>query len=142
MSLPQLPKPAKLVVGLFMKDKGLIQPVAEVLAGKFGNPDVVSAWFPFDFTAYYQNEMGAPLFRRMFAFKELIQQDDLAEIKIGTNAIEQKYTLHGKRRVNIDPGYMLLERFVLATGKNFSHRIYIGKGIYADLTLVYEKGDF
>jgi hypothetical protein len=52
------------------------------------------------------------------------------------------YSREEKRSVNIDPGYMLQERFVLATGKNFAHRIYIGKKIYADLTLIYKKGDF
>jgi hypothetical protein len=142
MSLPQSPKPAKLIVGLFMLDKGLIVPLANELVNLFGPVDLVSAWFPFDFTAYYQNEMGSPLFRRMMAFKNLIAQSNLAEIKIRTNEIEQKYALHNKRRVNIDPGYMLLERFVLATGKNYSHRIYIGKGIYADLTLIFESGAF
>lgn len=142
MSLPQSPKPAKLIIGLFMLDKGLIDPLANELVNLFGPVDLVSAWFPFDFTAYYQNEMGSPLFRRMLAFKNLIEQSNLAEIKIRTNEIEQKYALHKKRRVNIDPGYMLLERFVLATGKNYSHRIYIGKGIYADLTLIFESGAF
>jgi hypothetical protein len=44
--------------------------------------------------------------------------------------------------VNIDPGYLLHERFVLASGKNFSHRIYICRGIYADMTLNYQKGNF
>ena len=142
MSLPQSPKPAKLIVGLFMLDKDLIDPLANELVNLFGPIDVVSAWFPFDFTTYYQNEMGSPLFRRMMAFKNLIEQSNLADIKTRTNKIEQKYTLHKKRRVNIDPGYMLLERFVLATGKNYSHRIYIGNGIYVDLTLVFENGAF
>jgi hypothetical protein len=142
MSLPQSPKPAKLIIGLFMLDKGLIDPLATELVNLFGPVDLISAWFPFDFTAYYQNEMGSPLFRRMLAFKNLIEQSNLAEIKIRTNEIEQKYALIKKRRVNIDPGYMLLERFVLATAKNYSHRIYIEKGIYADLTLIFESGAF
>ena len=142
MSLPQSPKPAKLIVGLFMRDKDLIDSLANELVKLFGPVDLVSAWFPFDYTAYYQNEMGRPLFRRMLAFKELIEQSKLAEIKLRTNEIEQKYAQRKKRRVNIDPGYMLLERFVLATAKNYSHRIYIGKGIYADLTLIYESGLF
>ena len=97
---------------------------------------------PFDYTSYYENEMGAPLFRRVFAFDKLIRQNDLAAIKLDTNHIEQKYTQNGKRRVNIDPGYMLHERFVLASGKNFSHRIYLDEGIYADLTLMYINGSF
>lgn len=142
MSLPQTPNPAKLVIGLFMKDKDLIELMATELTDKFGPVDTVSAWLAFDFTSYYASEMGIPLFRRMFSFKDLIRQDDLAAIKLITNDIENKYTVDSRRKVNIDPGYMLQERFVLATGKNFSHRIYIGQGIYADLTLIYQKGAF
>ena len=142
MSRPAAPRPAKLVVGLFLKDKDLIGSVVADLQARFGALDLVSAWIPFDDTAYYQGEMGAPLFRRMMAFRALIRQSSLSSIKRATNAVEEKYARGEKRRVNIDPGYMLAERFVLATGKNFTHRIYIGGGIYADLTLMYRKGDF
>jgi hypothetical protein len=86
--------------------------------------------------------MGASLFRKILVFKTLIGQDTLAEIKIFTNDLELEYSKNSKRMVNLDPGYMLQERFVLATGKNYSHRIYIGKCIYADLTLIYTKGRF
>ncbi len=142
MSLPQVPKPAKLVIGLFMKEKGLIEKVTVELTENFGSIDVVSTWFPFNYTSYYESEMGAPLFRRVLTFKELIKQSALAHIKNITNEIELNYSKESGRLVNIDPGYMLQERFVLATGKNFAHRIYIGRGIYADLTLIYTKGSF
>ncbi len=142
MSQPQQPKPAKLVIGLFLKEKRLMVALAKELSEKFGPVDLVSSWFPFDFTAYYEEEMGAPLFRRMLVFKHLIEQGDLPQIKYSTNAIEVKFSKDGKRRVNLDPGYLLRERFVLATFKNFSHRIYLGKQTYADLTLVYSKGRF
>ena len=142
MSQPKTPKPAKLVIGLFMKEKSLFAPVAEELAEKFGPVDMISSWFPFDYTTYYEPEMGAGLFRRMLVFKRLIKQSALAGIKIITNDLEKKYLKDDKRMVNIDPGYMLQERFVLATGKNYTHRIYIGMGIYADLTLIYTKGAF
>ncbi|MDM8525182.1 DUF4416 family protein [Desulfococcaceae bacterium HSG8] len=142
MSKPRPPEPAKLVISLFMKEKNLLQPVAEELSERFGSADMVSAWLPFDYTSYYEPEMGAPLFRRVLTFTSLIRQRDLADIKIETNEIEIKYSENNNRQVNIDPGYMLRERFVLATGKNFTHRIYIGKHIYADLTLVYTKGAF
>ncbi|OQY06705.1 MAG: GTP-binding protein [Desulfobacteraceae bacterium 4572_123] len=142
MSIPQEPRAAKLVVGLLMKDKELFGPLAEALSKKLGLPDIVSAWFDFDYTGYYEQEMGGPLFRRMLAFKTLIPQDDLAGIKLITNAIEQDFQQNGNRRANIDPGYLLSERFVLATGKNFAHRIYIGRNIYADLTLIYRNGAF
>ena len=142
MSIPREPKPAKLVIGLFMKDRSLFEAlVAELVAG-FGSLDMVSPWLPFDYTSYYEQEMGAPLFRRLLAFKSLIGQLDLAGVKVATNNLEDQYTRSGRRRVNIDPGYLSYERFVLASGKNFVHRIYIGQKMYADLTLIYQKAAF
>jgi hypothetical protein len=142
MSRPQPPSPAKLVIGLFMKEKSLLAPVAETLADAFGPVDLVSPWLPFDYTSYYEPEMGAPLFRRIFAFKSLMAQEDLPAVKLKTNRFEKDHAEGDRRRINIDPGYLLLEKFVLATGKNFSHRIHIGQGIYADLTLTYARGGF
>jgi len=142
MSNPQTPKPAKLVIGVFTKNKKIIEHLALKLSGQFGQIDLVSSWLDFNYTNYYKPEMGSPLARRMFAFKPLIEQAALADIKIATNQIEQTYSTVGRRQVNVDPGYLLHERFVLASGKNFSHRIYIGLGIYADLTLIYQKGSF
>jgi len=142
MSRPQTPKPAKLVIGFFLKEKDLVVPVVKALIAKFGPVDISSSWLPFNFTTYYEPEMGEPLFRRMLAFETLIKQSVLSEIKQITNDLELEYLKNSKRMVNLDPGYMLRERFVLATGKNFSHRIYIGQRIYADLTLIYAKGRF
>ena len=142
MSTPQEPKPAKLVVGLIMKDRALFKPLGVELSAGFGSVDMVSAWLPFEYTSYYEPEMGRPLYRRLLTYKKLINQEELAEIKLASNRLEQTCLQNGKRRVNIDPGYLLYERFVLASGKNFSHRIYIGRGIYADLTLIYQRGRF
>ena len=142
MSIPQAPKPAKLVVGIIAKDKDLFEPIFAELADSFGAMDMISSWMPFDYTSYYEPEMGAPLIRRVLSFKNLISQEELSEIKLATNRIELSYSVSGKRRANIDPGYLLYERLVLASGKNFSHRIYIGSGIYADLTLIYQRGRF
>jgi hypothetical protein len=142
MSVPQEPKPAKLVIGLILRDRLMVATVAAELASAFGCVDLVSSWMPFEYTLYYAPEMGSPLFRRVLTFKNLIQQEELADIKITTNHLEEKFSHDGKRRINIDPGYLLHERFVLASGKNFSHRIYIGRGIYADLTLIYQDGGF
>jgi len=142
MSHPQPPKPAKLLIGLFTPKQALMAAVAADLVESFGPVDLISPLFPFDFTTYYEKEMGFPLFRRFFVFKSLIQQDDLAEIKLRTNVIETRFSADGMRQVNIDPGYLLMERLVLATGKNFAHRIHIGKCIYADLTLIYRKNGY
>jgi hypothetical protein len=142
MSLPRPPQPAKLVIGVLLRDRALFPGVSAELEGAFGAPDLVSRWFSFDYTRYYERELGAPLRRRVLAFKALVEQERLAEIKLATNAIEQSRAAGGRRTVNIDPGYLLLERFVLASGKNYAHRIYVGRGIYADLTLLFQSGDF
>ena len=142
MSTPRAPNPAKLVIGVITGDMALFDPISLELADNYGPVDIISGWMPFDYTDYYEPEMGTNLHRRMMTFKQLIQQEELKAIKLATNRIEQAYIDDGRRRVNIDPGYLLHERFVLASGKNFSHRIYIGDGIYADLTLIYQRGGF
>jgi hypothetical protein len=142
MSRPGIPKPAKLVIGCFTRHKDIFEELAPKLADRFGAPDVVSSWLAFKHTDYYEPEMGAPLFRRLMAFHTLIEQEALSDIKLFTNEVEAEFSEEGKRLVNVDPGYLLAERFVLATGKNFTHRIYLGAGIYGDLTLIYHKGGF
>ncbi|SLM30118.1 conserved hypothetical protein [Desulfamplus magnetovallimortis] len=142
MSKPGKPDPAKLVISLFMNSREIFDKVAPLLESEFGAISMVSPWFDFDYTDYYYREMGAPLFRRVAVFKELIEQADLARIKLVTNGIEKHWEADGRRAINIDPGYLLLSRFILATGKDYSHRIYIGNGIYGDLTLMYKKGGF
>jgi len=142
MSIPKEAKLAKLLISILLNEKNLFYSVFCDLQEKFEITDTVSSWLNFDYTNYYEPEMGTPLFRRIITFKKLIKQSDLAEIKNFTNLIELKYLQNSKRLVNIDPGYILGERFVLATGKNYSHRIFIGNGIYADLTLIYQNKSF
>ena len=139
MSIPRKPKPAKLLIGLFLKDKRLTESILPELIERCGPVDLVSPWLDFDYTSYYEAEMGGPLYRRVFVFKRLIRQPELVDIKLFTNGLENEYADDGKRRVNIDPGFLLGERLVLATGKNFAHRIYLSEGIYADLTLIFKK---
>ena len=142
MSIPKPPDPAKLVISAFMKDKGDFSRIFRDLEDIGGPVDMISRWLDFDFTDYYYKEMGAPLFRRLVVFKPLIGQDELAGIKLATNRIERAHAQEGRRRINIDPGHLLPSRFVLATGKDYSHRIYIGDQIYADLTLMFTKNGF
>ncbi len=141
MSIPKNPDPAKLVVGCLMNNKDLIEVLFPLLEQEFGLLDMISRWLDFAFTDYYKKEMGTPLFRKVFVFKTLIAQDELALIKEKTNKIETHFSIDKKRSLNIDPGYLVSSRFILATGKEYSHRIYIGRKIYADLTLMYTKKD-
>lgn len=104
---------------------------------------------PFENTEYYYREFGRPLTRRMLVFETLIAQERLVEAKLFADRLERDYaarlgspgTQGGASRVfNLDPGLLSMERLVLATGKNYTHRIYLGQGVWADLTLYYQHG--
>lgn len=142
MSIPQEPKPAKLFVSVISAFPDRIVSVLSALAERYGILDFVSEVLPFDYTEYYYGEMGRPLSRRFASFDALIAQEELPHIKVQTNLMEAEESEGGNRRVNIDPGYLLAERLVLASGKNYAHRIYLSAGIYADLALVYRDGDY
>lgn len=142
MSIPQDPKPAKLFVSVIAGSREDIAKVLSKLTGSYGILDFVSSLLAFDYTDYYYAEMGQPLVRRFASFDGLIPQEDLAQIKVQTNLLENEQSAGGNRRVNIDPGYLLAERLVLASGKNYAHRIYLSGGIYADLTLIYRDQEY
>ncbi len=101
-----------------------------------GNP------FPFHHTRYYQDEMGENLNKFYCSFENLIDPMDIVNIKLTSNEIEKEFCSHSKRNVNIDPGYIEVPKLVLATTKNYGHRIYLGKGIYGDVQLVWRQGSF
>jgi hypothetical protein len=96
----------------------------------------------FDFTSYYEKEMGPDIRRWLWVFENLVERGKLAYIKCLTNRLEQEHSNNGKRRFNLDPGLLTLENFILATGKNRAHRIYLGQGIFGDLTLVFQKKSY
>jgi hypothetical protein len=142
LSKPKEPLPAKLGIGIIYQDKRAVDSVWPTMEKIWGAFDVISEVRPFDYTGYYEEEMGRPLYRRWAFFKELVPQDRLVEIKWQALEIEKQWTVREKRRLNLDPGLITAERLVLATGKNFSHRIYLGQGIFGDLTLVFSKGTY
>jgi hypothetical protein len=142
MSAPREPEPVKLIASIFSPEKALIEKIFDELSKQFGTIDIVSDEFAFDRTRYYEKEMGWPLYRNFVSFEELVSADQLVAVKLVTNRVEQKYTYNKKRKANIDPGFLSHERVILATGKNYIHRVYLSKGIYADLTLLYKKGGY
>ena len=136
------PKPAKLIISMITSDKNLLNPYKEVLIKRFGEVDIESNTQLFNFTDYYEEEFGQHLIQKLFSFSALIKQDKLAEIKIITNGLENNIDnnietniTHSKRKINLDPGYITLDKYILASTKNGPSRIYLNQGIYAEITL-------
>jgi hypothetical protein len=142
MSHPHSPEKVLLISSLFSPERGVIDRAIAQLSDTYGSVEWVSPEMFFDRTRYYAREMGWPLYRRFVSFEELISPETLLDVKLTTNAVENRYLLDGNRQVNIDPGYISAERLVLATGKNYVHRVYLAEGIYADLTLIFKRGSF
>jgi hypothetical protein len=132
--------PALLFVGTLYSEEKILNYSKEILERNFGDILLVSPSIPWNYSSYYKDELGWPLFRQFIFFKTLIDPGILADIKLKTNEIESTLSSEGKRRVNLDPGYLTLSKIVLASTKNYAHRIYLGKGIYGEVTLIYKDG--
>ncbi len=136
------PQPVKLICGMLAASEPLLDTAAEALIEVYGPADLRSDVWAFDFTDYYQPQMGSELKRQFLAFERLIDPGELAAVKIHTNELEARFadSADVPRPVNLDPGYLTPARLILASCKDFAHRIYIGRGIYAEVTLQYRGG--
>ncbi len=133
----------KLMVGMISNQDYLFEEIKLRLIEEFGAVDYESDLLPFDKTEYYEKEMGKNLSRKFLSFKELMLPHKLVQIKIFTNRIEKEFLDDQKRRrINIDPGYINAGKLVLATTKDWQHRLYLGEGIYGEVTLRFKGGTF
>lgn len=142
MSILKEPKPVCIFSGLIYQPDLDLEKVILALKAGLGNIDYESPELEFEGTSYYEEEMGEMLKRKIIGFEKLIPRDKLRDIKLFTTALEKEFSHNGNRTVNIDPGYIAQEHVILATGKAFAHRPYIGKGVYADLTLLFRGEGF
>lgn len=137
---------AALIAGILYADEGSVGRASQMLVCEFGPIEIVSPVFYFTMTDYYATEMGELLKKKFCCFSHPIHPESLPDIKLMTNRIESELAHdeneHLMRTVNIDPGYVTLSKLVLATTKDYSHRIFIGKGIFAETTLRYRDGKF
>lgn len=142
MSSLKEPKPVRLITGVIFAPGANIGECMEELSRKFGDEAYRSAPLHFGGTHYYEGEMGTGLSRVFTAYKRLIPRETIRDVKIFTNEVEKVFSYDGGRTINIDPGYIAEEHLILATGKGFSHRPYLGGGVYADLTLMYVNDEW
>jgi hypothetical protein len=129
------------------------------IASLYSSPDIFAAAIPFlrkrfgevfyespclswDYSSYYAEEMGSPLHRSFLFFDQVLDPTALVEAKLAAGELEDVFSLNGRRQINLDPGYLTLAKVVLASSKNYSHRIYLGSGVFCELELFYEKGRF
>ena len=142
MSDLQTPQKVKLFFGIIFSSSEIYKKTKQTLKKKYGLIDFESKAYDFIFTDYYQEEMGSSLQRVFISFKKLITPENIVEIKLTSIKVEKRLAILHKRRINLDPGYLNEAKLVLATTKDFSHRIYLGKKIFAEVTLLYQNRGF
>lgn len=140
------PDDVKLVVNFFYNQPEFLEEALDHLESKYGPQEYRSTELPFEHTTYYHEEMGTELKKMLVSFRNLVPRNGLVELKHEMSRLELEIaTRHAhpdQRPINIDPGHLYPEKFILATGKNFPHRIYLDRGVYADLTLIFRHGRF
>lgn len=142
MGTPHPPEPSLLFISLLFSQCETYNAVSLPLQSRFGDTLLESDTCVWNHTHYYDEELGTPIFRKLLFFRRQFDPLHLPDVKLETNDLEAENVIQGKRKINIDPGYLMRSRVVLASAKDYSHRIYLGKGIYGEVALYYQRNRF
>jgi len=142
VSILKEPVPVAPSFSIFSSDITLIETAISAIESKYSPILIKSEIFPFNQTKYYEKEMGEGLKKIFVVLERLISPIFLVNFKYWAFDFERRYMEQGNRKINIDPGLLSSEKFILSTGKNYAHRIYLGKGVWAEVTLIFQKGSF
>lgn len=134
--------PALLFAGILFAKDDIYEQARQWMTAAWGPVLIESEAFDFTHTDYYQREMGGGLKRKFVAFCDFVEPTDLPKIKIVSNRMEEDLSEAGRRRINIDPGYLDLAKLVLASTKDYSHRLCLGENIFGEVTMRFVKGSF
>ncbi|MBI4977504.1 MAG: DUF4416 family protein [Spirochaetes bacterium] len=140
MSTLSQPPRAVVVIGILSHDEAVARRVRGIIERRYGTITHTLS-YPFSHSAYYEAEMGGGLVKTLWVFDKLMRRERIVDMKRFAVKLERRFSRDNKRVINIDPGLLTLENFILATGKNFSHRVYLGRGVYVDLTLIYSSAE-
>lgn len=146
MARQRTPDLAKPVLGILYQNWETVAAIMPELQDYLGSIPRIGPNRAFEFTDYYAAEMGTELGKAYVAFDGLFHRERLVDFKHFCTELETKTSLTvepgGRRTVNLDPGYLTAASFILSTFKDYSHRIYLGKSVFAEVTLIASKGQW
>ena len=139
----KIPPPAKFFFAVLANQKDYHHAAEAEIEQKWGAIDSRSNLYSLsDYTNYYQKEMGPTLWKYFLTLEDPIPMDSLVDVKRFAEDVQRKFSAQDQRTVNLDPGFITAWNLVLSTVKNYSHRIYLREGIYAEVTLIYKEHSF
>jgi hypothetical protein len=137
------PEAALLLVAVSSRYAEALDWSRERFESSFGPVALASEAFGFTETEYYTATMGTELKKQFFTFGQLVDPGQLAGVKRQSNDWEAEYAALARhpepRPLNLDPGYITPAKLVLASTKDHAHRMYVGDGIFAEVTLSYRS---
>ncbi len=136
------PLPVKVFAAVLWGTPEAWSQACTAMARIWGTCDCITDPVAFTYSDYYLAEMGPELKRQLVSFEPLVDPGDLPELKLAANTVEAQLCQAEKRTVNIDVGYLDYHKVVLASTKDGPRKVYVGKGMWADMCLIYEKGAF
>lgn len=142
MAEPRPAEPVKLFVAILWHDRAALEESLHLLTALYGQLDFTGPDRAFDVTRYYEREMGCGLSRRLVSFERLVSPDFLVQAKHDCDGVEERLAGVAGRRVNLDVGYLDHNKVVLGSNKGAGQKIYLGRGVYADLVGRYRKGRY
>jgi len=134
--------PVKLICGVLRHPDQPVQAIHLAIEQRWGPIAEQTVWFDFSHTQYYKKEMGDGLKKQYLSIESLVAVDRMPAIKMESNNAENQFSKEGRRRANIDPGYMADAKVLMVTTKNLAHRVYIGQNLFVDLQLIYKKDSY
>lgn len=132
--------PVKLYISLIYRDEPVRSDAKELMIRRWGKIDFESDLYPFSPPDKMAEEMGIPLFRSFVSFERLIDPGEIGLVKIGCIGLEERLRHQGKRRINLDPGYLDAHKVLITTTHGGPAKIYLSAGIYLDMALLFPKG--
>ncbi len=142
MAQPEPPLPVKYFVALLFRDEEYVVQAKGAMTARWGTIDFEGRDHPFDITDYYESEMGSPLSRRLISFEQLYPPTLIVDMKLECNRIETDMAVENRRRINLDAGYLDHNKFILASAKEAGQKVYLDRGIYADISGRYKAGRY
>jgi len=132
--------PVKLYVAVLFSDEALLRRALGLLESRFGPLDVRGTSVPFDHTDYYAEEFGGGLSRQLAGFADLVAPSFIVEAKWECHELEQRLAADGRRRVNLDVGYLDAFKVTLASFKARGNKVYLDRDVWLDMQLFFERG--
>lgn len=146
MARVQEPTKGRPIVSIIYSSLDALAESLKALERKFGPVQYETLEIDCNKTEMYTEEMGSELLRRFFSFERLAERGWLVEMKKICHKIEPNFADqtagYDFRTVNIDPGILTPSNLTMASHRELNHRVYLKDGVYAELALIYARGQF